>query len=156
MKQRQQLATLIRRIPKLMIIPYHIYRFFQPKYSVGVVGVTINEQREVLLVEHVFHPKLSWGLPGGWIGFNEDPSQAVIREFAEELQLTIDTECLLLMKRTQYNHLDIAYLCQKQGEIGELSYELLAYDWVSQENLPRLHKFHYEAIEAAFKHWDKE
>lgn len=156
MKQRQQLANLIRRIPKLMLIPYYLYRFFQPKYSIGVVGVVINEQREVLLVEHVFHPKLPWGLPGGWIGFNEDPTQAVIREFAEELKLRIDIDCLLLMQRTQYHHLDIAYLCRKQSEIGTLSHELLDYDWVSQENLPRLHKFHDEAVKAAFKHWDKE
>lgn len=156
MIQRQQLAAVIRRIPRLMLIPYYLYRFIQPKYSVGVVGVVINEKREVLLVEHVFHPKLPWGLPGGWIGFNEDPSQAVVREFAEELKLTIDIDHLLLLRRTQYHHLDIAYLCQKHSEVGMVSYELLGYDWFKQENLPRLHKFHYEAIENAFKHWDKE
>ena len=156
MLKRQQLATIIRRIPKLMLIPYYIYRFFQPKYSVGVVGVVINEQREILLVEHVFHPKLPWGLPGGWIGFNEDPSEAVVRELSEELDLTVDIDHLLLMRCTQYNHLDVAYLCQTQSKIGIVSYELLRYDWFSQENLPRLHKFHYEAINKAFMYWDKQ
>jgi ADP-ribose pyrophosphatase YjhB (NUDIX family) len=156
MLKRQQLAAVIRRIPKLMLIPYHLYRFIQPKYSVGVVGVVLNEQREVLLVEHVFHPRKPWGLPGGWIGFNEDPSQAVIREFAEELDLTIDIEHLLLIRRTEFNHLDFAYLCQTKGEIGTISYELLAYDWFKQENLPHLHTFHDEAIKAAFERWDQE
>jgi ADP-ribose pyrophosphatase YjhB (NUDIX family) len=156
MRRRQQLATIIRRIPKLMLIPYYTYRFFQPKYSVGVVGLVINEQREILLVEHVFHPKLPWGLPGGWIGNNEDPSEAVIRELSEELKLSVGIQSLLLMRRTQYNHLDIAYLCQTQSDIGVLSYELLSYDWFSQDKLPPLHNFHYEAINAAFLQWDKE
>ena len=156
MLKRQQVANIVRRIPKLMLIPYYTYRFFQPKYSVGVVGVVINEQREILLVEHVFHPRLPWGLPGGWIGFNEDPSEAVVREFAEELDLTVHIKNLLLMRRTQYNHLDVAYLCQAQSDIGAVSYELLRYNWFSQDNLPRLHSFHYEAVKKAFLYWDKE
>lgn len=156
MRKRQQLATIIRRIPKLMLIPYYIYRFFQPKYSVGVVGIVINEQREILLVEHVFHPKLPWGLPGGWIGLNEDPSEAVVREFAEELDLTVAIDHLLLMRRTQYNHLDVAYLCQAQSNIGTVSYELLRYDWFSQDKLPSLHTFHTDAIKKAFSYWDNQ
>jgi len=156
MLKRQQMASIIRRIPKLMIIPYYTYRFFQPKYSVGVVGAVINEQREILLVEHVFHPTLPWGLPGGWIGFNEDPSDAVIREFSEELDLTIDIADLILMQRTDYNHLDIAYLCQARGDIGTVSYELLRYQWFTEDNLPHLHRFHNDAIQKAFKYWDKE
>lgn len=156
MLKRQYLANVIRHIPKLMLIPYYTYRFFQPKYSVGVVGIVINEQREILLVEHVFHPKLPWGLPGGWIGFNEDPSETVVREFSEELGLTVKADNLLLMRRTQYHHLDIAYLCKAQSAIGELSYELLRYAWFSQENLPHLREFQYDAIKTAFLQWDEE
>src|SRR5688572_19247724 len=146
---RQQLASLIRRVPTLMLIPYYTYRFFQPKYSVGVIGVVINDEGKVLLVEHVFHPRLPWGLPGGWINFNEDPAEAVERELSEELALKVDAHRLLLMQRTQFNHLDIAYLCQAENEIGNLSYELLDYAWFAFEDLPQLHKFHYEAIKRA-------
>jgi ADP-ribose pyrophosphatase YjhB (NUDIX family) len=132
-----------------MLVPYYTYRFFQPKYSVGVIGVVLNQASEVLLVEHVFHPRIPWGLPGGWIGFNEDPGVAVIREFREELNLEISIAALLLTRRTQYNHLDIAYLCELHSDVGELSYELLAFKWFSRDDLPQLHKFHYEAISAA-------
>ena len=135
-----------------MLVPYYTYRFFQPKYSIGVIGVVLNQASEVLLVEHVFHPRIPWGLPGGWIGFNEDPSVAVIREFREELSLEISIVSLLLTKRTQFNHLDIAYLCESNNDIGELSYELLGFKWFSKSNLPPLHKFHYEAITAALAH----
>ena len=146
---RQQLASLIRRVPTLMLIPYYTYRFFQPKYSIGVIGVVINSESKVLLVEHVFHPRLPWGLPGGWINFNEDPAKAVERELSEELQLTVDANQLLLLERTLFNHLDMAYLCEAKIEFGTLSYELLGYRWYSFEELPRLHPFHYLAIKRA-------
>jgi 8-oxo-dGTP diphosphatase len=149
MALRQQLAIVIRRIPTLMLIPYYTYRFFQPKYSIGVIGVVINSEGKVLLVEHVFHPRLPWGLPGGWINFNEDPAQAAERELSEELNLNVTATRLLLMERTQFNHLDIAYLCDAKSEIGTLSYELLGYQWYAFDELPRLHPFHYRAIQIA-------
>lgn len=150
MRFRQQFANTIRRIPLLMRIPYFMYRLIQPKYSIGVVGVVINPAQEVLLVEHVFHPHLPWGLPGGWIGFNEDPMKTVAREIEEELGLPVLVEALLLTERTQYQHLDFAYLCAPNGEVVSLSYELLGYGWYKRHNLPCLAPFHYRAIEAAF------
>jgi 8-oxo-dGTP diphosphatase len=146
---RQQLASFIRRFPTLMLIPYYSYRFFQPKYSVGVVGVVLDSESKILLVEHLFHPRLPWGLPGGWINTNEDPANAAVREISEELGLEVEAQLLLVMKRTQFNHLDIAFLCRANGAIGNLSYELLGYKWFSFEELPSLHPFHYQAIKKA-------
>jgi 8-oxo-dGTP diphosphatase len=156
MTLRRNLATFIRRIPTLMLIPYYTYRLFQPKYSIGVVGVIMNDAHEILIVEHVFHPRRPWGLPGGWINFNEDPAEAVAREIREELGLTVAVNKLLLMVRTQFNHLDIAYLCLPQGEIGNISYELLGYRWCKRQDLPLLHRFHADAVEVAFAILDKE
>ena len=150
MSFRHQLATVIRKTPLLMRIPYYLYRFIQPKYSVGVIGVVVNAEREILLVEHVFHPTLPWGLPGGWIGFNEDPKETVAREIREELGLAITVDELLIATRTEYHHLDFAFLCTPVGEVTTLSYELLGYEWVKRQNLPRIHGFHYRAVEAAF------
>jgi len=147
---RVRLAHFIRRFPKLILIPYYLYRFIQPKYSVGVVGIVFNAEGEVLLVEHVFHPRLPWGLPGGWIGRNEDPAIAVQRELQEELHLDVSAEHVILTQRTQYNHLDIAYLCTtSQTDIDYTSYELIGHDWINVESLPPLHKFHYDVIRLA-------
>ncbi|MEL6403448.1 MAG: NUDIX hydrolase [Chloroflexota bacterium] len=149
MALRERFASFIRRFPKVMLLPYYAYRFFQPKYSVGVVGVVLNARDEVLLVEHVFHPRVPWGLPGGWIGANEDPAETVVRELKEELNLTVYVERLVLMGRTQYHHLDIAYLCRTDDSVGALSYELLGHRWVKEQDLPRMNPFHRQAIHHA-------
>lgn len=151
MSIRRRFATTIRRLPFLMRLPYYAYRFIQPKYTVGVAGVVFNEQGEVLLVEHVFHPHCAWGLPGGWIDRNEDPDRAIVRELHEELALVVQPPRLVSTQRTSFNHLDIAYLCQKTNDVGAVSYELFGYRWVALDELPRLKRFHYQAIMQASK-----
>lgn len=143
---RRQFATLIRRFPFLMRFPYYGYRFLRPKYSVGVVGIVFNDVQEVLLVEHVFHPRDAWGLPGGWVDHNENPKDAVVRELAEELNLTVQSTALVALQRTAYNHLDVAYLCDVNGDVGKVSFELLGYDWFAMDALPTLKAFHHDVI----------
>lgn len=143
---RHRIAMLIRRFPLLIQGPYYVYRFFQPKYTLGAVGVVLDTSGRVLLVEHVYHPRLPWGLPGGWVGFNEDPGAAVIRELHEELGLIVESCLPLHIQRTQYHHVDMAFLCQVSTPITTLSAELLACRYYSVADLPRLHRFHYQAI----------
>jgi 8-oxo-dGTP diphosphatase len=144
-------ATLVRKAPWLLVVPYVTYRFFRPRYSLGVVGVIMNDAGEILLVEHVFHARDPWGLPGGWVDRNEDPADAVLREIKEELQLTVTIEKLLLMAVTERNHLDIAFLCRQVDNIGTLSSELLDYRWFDPPDLPVMTKFHTRAINRALE-----
>lgn len=147
----RKFSNFIRRFPKMMIIPYYAYRFIQPKYSVGVIGVVINSQDEILLVEHAFHPRRPWGLPGGWIGRNEDPASAVSREFYEELGIRVQVVQILKIEKTQRNHLDLAFLCSTEDVIQKMSFELLAYQWFQRQSLPSLHPFHLSAIQEAYE-----
>lgn len=144
--QWHRVAQFFRRYPRIMRVLYYVYRHFQPKYSVGVIGVVMNPANEVLLVEHVFHPYHPIGLPGGWINANEDPALAVKRELKEELDLDVEVTDVILTQRTQTNHLDVAFLCQPLSPIGNLSFELLGYKWYTLDQLPKLHSFHYDAI----------
>ena len=128
-----------------------MFRGLQARYTVGVVGVVIDSRGRVLIVEHVLHPRHPWGLPGGWIGHNEDPSAAVTRELREELQLAADAINILHIAKSARNHIDIAFLCQAQGSVGKLSGELLNHKWVKPDQLPSLHPFHKKSIEIAFK-----
>lgn len=134
-----------------MSFAFNFWRFFQAKYSVGVVGVIINDDGEVLLVEHVFHPKKPWGLPGGWVGNKEDPAVTVQREIQEELSLDVEVGPILLLERPYSNHLDLAYRCYTHDTIGKLSFELLGYKWFDPTNLPPMMSVHKRAIQLALE-----
>lgn len=146
------MASALRKAPWTMALAHAVYRNFQPKYTVGVVGVIFNSEGHVLLVEHVFHPRRPWGLPGGWTHWNEAPSDTVIRELREELEIEPEIVAVLVVERRQRNHLDIAYLCElNNGAIGKLSPELLNYGWFDPRSLPKLVPFHQVAIRRALK-----
>ncbi len=150
----QRVAGVVRRWPWAVAVARSFYRFTQPKFSAGVVGVVFNDEGQVLLVEHVFHPYTPWGLPGGWVGRRESPGDTVMRELEEELQLTIEVGPVLLAEvdEPHQNHLDFAFLCRKTSHIGRISRELLGYRWCNVDDLPRLHEFHYRAIVIALEY----
>lgn len=133
-----------------MIVPYWVYRFFRPKYSMGAVGVLFNAQGQVLLVEHAFHPRTPWGLPGGWADRNEHPTRTVERELREELQIDVTAQQIIMIGMTYKNHLDIAVLCKTRDTcVKQLSYELLNYGWYALDDTPPILPFHREAIRQA-------
>jgi 8-oxo-dGTP diphosphatase len=146
---RRRAANLLKRLPWLVGTAYTLYRWRQTHFSAGVVGVVLNAQRQVLLAEHVFHPRTPWGLPGGWIDRGETPSNALLRELHEELALTVRLGPILLVDTPFGNHIDLAYLCQPTCEVGALSDELLSYGWFSADALPPLRAFHRAAIHTA-------
>jgi len=147
----RRVAQFLQKAPWIVGAARSIWRLGQPKFTAGAVGVVFNDQRQVLLVEHVFHPYAPWGLPGGWTDRNENPSQTVIRELREELTLTVEASVLLLVETDFGNHLDFAYLCEAKTTVGQLSSELLDYGWYDTNALPKLHRFHYRAINSALE-----
>ncbi len=147
----RRLAQFLQKAPWIIGFARILWRIGQPKFTAGAVGVVFNSQNQVLLVEHVFHPYAPWGLPGGWIDRNENPSHTVVRELQEELQLTVEAKILLLAEVDFGTHLDFAYLCEAKGTVGQLSSELLGYAWYNLDALPKLHRFHYRSINAALQ-----
>lgn len=144
----ERLAGVLRRFPFLIIIPYRVHKYFQAKFTLGVVGVVLNKEQQVLLVEHVFHPVVPWGLPGGWVDQDEDPALAIKREVYEELGIIVDEVTLLSLEKNKLRHLDIAYVCHvTKDEVVKLSFELTDYGWFDLNELPRLHKFHWLALQ---------
>lgn len=152
---KAHVSRLIQRNAWLAKAISGLYRFTRPRYTAGVVGVLFDAQGRVLLVEHVFHAPHAWGLPGGWMNRNEDPSVSLVREFQEELALEVQVVQPVIVKRSSYfgAHLDIGYLvtCATSTEAINLSYELNAYAWYDVANLPRLVRFHYQTLMAAWE-----
>ena len=145
----RQLAALIRRFPLIVRLPYLVFRRIQTRYTVGVAGVILDTQGRVLIVEHVFHPRFPWGLPGGWIGEDEDPAVAIVRELREELQLTATVTRVLHIAKPHANHIDLSFLCESTGPVGKLNHELLDFRWVDPSHLPEIKDFHRKSIEIA-------
>ena len=145
----RQIAALLRRFPILMRWPYLLFSRAQARYTVGVAAVVFDSQGRVLIVEHAYHPRLPWGLPGGWVEADEDPADCVLRELREELQLEAEVVCVVKARQTAREHIDLAYLCEAKSAVGKLSHELLGYEWFNGESLPPLKPFHQRAIEAA-------
>lgn len=154
-RMRQLLALLLRRFPRSLSLPEYFLRRTRPRYAIGVVGVVMNDNREVLLVEHLFHPRTPWGLPGGWSNHRETPTESLCRELNEELGLSVEIDSLLLLERGVGNHLDFAYLCRTCSNITHLNGELLRWRWVAEAELSNyapLQKFHRHALTVAFSH----
>lgn len=148
-----QIARLMRRNHWIATYGVRLWQMKQAHFTLGVVAVISNEQNEVLLVEHVFHPKYPWGLPGGWVDQNETPQQALMREMQEELSLLVTIDRIILIDHSSLlnNHVDIAMLCRTNDSVGNLSPELLGYAWHKADNLPNLSSFHSRAIQKMFE-----
>ncbi|MEM6281039.1 MAG: NUDIX hydrolase [Chloroflexota bacterium] len=147
----QQIAILLRRFPFIGWFATQLYRLTKPQFTAGVVGIVFNAQGHVLLVEHVFHAKYPWGLPGGWVDRGEPLDTGVARELHEELQLDVTVQDVVYVEivRKYRNHIDIAYLCEAHNSVGNLSTELLRYRWTPLDDLPVIPAFHRTAIEHA-------
>ncbi len=143
------IAAVVRKFPWAMQGAQTLWRFTRPRFSIGVVGVVFNAAGEVLLVEHVFHPYTPWGLPGGWVERGEQPDETLVRELHEELQLNAVVTRIVAMERPHTTHLDLAYLCRANGDVGALSGELLDYRWCDPDQLPAIRLFHRQAIQQA-------
>ncbi len=143
----------MRRYPVVAYLATRLWRLGRPRYTAGVVGIVFNAAGDVLLVEHVLHPKYPWGLPGGWVDRGDGLEEAVIRELREELELTVWVEQVVLVEmiRRFGAHIDLAFLCSTDGEVGKLSSELLGYRWTPQQDLPELTPFHARAIQQAIQ-----
>ena len=151
----RRVAGVLQSAPWIASSAMWLWRWRQARFTVGVTGVVFNPAGQVLLVEHVFHPHAPWGLPGGWVDRREGPAEALRREMQEELELDVALGPVLLVELDFGNHLDMAYLCNASGNIGQLSSELLDHGWFSVSELPRLHKFHYRAIVRALEMVEK-
>jgi 8-oxo-dGTP pyrophosphatase MutT (NUDIX family) len=152
---KQLVANLIRRVPWVGHIVQTAYRVLQPHVTVGAVGAVFDAQGQLLLVEHVFHPRFPWGLPGGWMARREAPADTVRREVFEETGLRVDIIRPLAIVPTLMlrDHLDVAFLCELAPESEssqvKLSGELLDFRWADPLDLPKLGEFHTRVVAAA-------
>ena len=146
---KPKMAQVIRWPLVRQLLRFAVW-LFAPRHRVGVLAIVQNAAGEVLLLEHVFHPTMPWGAPGGWLDRHEDPAAGAVRELFEETGLCGQVETILLATSdTDPSHITMAYLVRTEPGPLTLSSEILSADWFAPEALPPLFPVVREAIHRA-------
>lgn len=112
-----------------------VIRLTQKKFTASVAAVIINEQNEVLLLDHVLRPFSSWGLPGGFMEGGEQPENAIKREIYEETGLELEA-IKIFRVRTLGRHLEILFSAEPKGTARVKSREIKDFGWFKPDELP--------------------
>lgn len=126
----------------------------------AAVGALIICDEQVLLVKRAQQPgKGLLDFPGGFVDYAESNEQALTREVAEELQITLGKMKYLGSYPNQYLYKDVLYrtldsffvinLTSKPSVILQQS-EVSAYEWVDLSNIP-LEQFAFESGRGAIQ-----
>jgi len=110
-------------------------RLTQTTFTVSVGAIIINENSEILLLNHVLRPKSGWGFPGGFLDFAENPSEAIAREVREETGINLEN-LRLLRVMVRGRHLEIIFAARPVGEPRVLSREIYELGWFGFDSLP--------------------
>lgn len=112
-----------------------VIRLSQPKFTVSVVAIVLNNENKVLVLDHYIRPGATWGLPGGFIEPGETPETAIKREMFEETQLEVKNPELLRI-RTLRKHIEILFFARTEGEVELKTSEIRDYGWFKKSSLP--------------------
>ena len=134
---------MLRKIAeKIWWLMPHYFRwrlvwFTQNKFTVSVVGIITNEKQEILILDHYFRLRYSWGLPGGFINRGEIPKEAIKREIKEETDLDLK-DINLIKVRNVGRHIEIMFRASATGNGKVTSREIREIGWFKIDNLPEM------------------
>ena len=133
------LINLAEKVWKKM--PYKLRlvtaRSLQKRFTISVAAVVLNKKQEVLVLNHYFRLRYSWGLPGGFINHYEQPIDGLQREILEETNLSL-RKIEFVQFSTAGKHLEILFKAEGFGEIKNNSDEIKEIGWISPDNLPKM------------------
>jgi ADP-ribose pyrophosphatase YjhB (NUDIX family) len=110
-----------------------------PKFLVGVVGVVINQSKQILLLKHTYRHKYPWGLPGGWLKRGEQPMQALQREIMEETGMTIEVVRPLIVEGDEdWPRVDLIFLCRVINDEFSSSDEVFSAKFFTLLEIPEI------------------
>jgi ADP-ribose pyrophosphatase YjhB (NUDIX family) len=110
-------------------------RAVHPKFTVSATGIVINDEREVLLLEHVLRPASGWALPGGFLEAAEQAESALRREIMEEAGLELEN-IHPYIANTSRSHVEIFFVASPIGSPAVRSREIIDCKWFRCETLP--------------------
>jgi 8-oxo-dGTP pyrophosphatase MutT (NUDIX family) len=130
------LLRLWRKLP--MWIHVLAMRMFRPKFRAAVAAIIFDEQGRILLFKHTYR-KFEWGIPAGGLEYNEQPENAIVREFYEETGMQIRVERLLLAESSKEDrNISLIYLCKTVSGSFKESNEISEMKYFDVDDLPKM------------------
>lgn len=112
-----------------------LVRATQKKFTVSVGAVVTNENNQILLLDHVFRAASGWGIPGGFIEYDEQIIDAIKRELLEETGLELENIKIYSI-RTNNRHLEFLVYARGKGVAEVKSLEIRNLGWFDIDSLP--------------------
>ncbi len=123
-----------------------------PKFVVGVAGVILNEQGEVMLFRHTYRREFPWALPGGLLKRGEDAARAVEREVMEESGLSVCIERPWKVQTWNKGELlDLIFVGRWTGGTFRPSAEVSEMGFFRPDNLPHLDRETRELLDSVWE-----
>ncbi len=124
------------------ILPMWIHvlamRVYRAKFRAAVAAMIFDEQGRILLFKHTYR-KFEWGIPAGGLEYNEQPADAIVREFFEETGMELQVERMLLAESSREDrNISLIYLCKIAGGTFKESHEISEMKYFEVDDLPRM------------------
>ncbi|MBL7481507.1 NUDIX domain-containing protein [Legionella bononiensis] len=114
------------------------YQSFLGISTLGARAIILNENNQVLLVQHTYQPH--WYIPGGGVKKGESTKAALLRELKEEVGLTLLEEPILFGIYHRYqlkvNDYPVVYVVKKFSLTETYSREIENTGWFDYTALP--------------------
>ena len=113
---------------------------FKGRFLVGVMAIIFNEKNQVLLVQHQWHEKHLWRLPGGLVEKKGSLENNLAREIKEELGVEPKRIRLVWAEKASWQRrIDVFFLFTPQSEIRKLppNSEIRRFRFFPLDSLPR-------------------
>jgi len=133
------LTTAWRVLPLTKHIQLAVMRFTQDEFLIGVTGVILNNNNEILVVNHSYRAGEYWSLPGGYIKGKEHPREALARVIEEDtgFLVRVDEEVRIRTDR-ETARLDISLVGRHIGGSFKPSREVKEAGFFAFDTLPLL------------------
>ncbi len=113
-------------------------RMYRAKFRAAVAAMIFDEQGRILLFKHTYR-KFEWGIPAGGLEYNEQPADAIVREFFEETGMELQVERMLLAESSREDrNISLIYLCKIAGGTFKESHEISEMKYFEVDDLPRM------------------
>ncbi len=108
----------------------------QQRFTASGAAVIFNDERQVLLLNHVLRPRSGWGMPGGFLDRGEQPSEGIRRELREETGIEL-IDLRNIRVRTIGSHIEFIFSAKASGDPKFISREIIEWKWFQPDDLPK-------------------